>query len=97
LTIAESKPELEIEVRHRGFDFSTTQRRARLTADQVVHVEECRAAMVMEGGINRDTHCDSRGLPHQKLQRIATMVALLLAYLLAAGHTRAQTGKPSAN
>jgi CubicO group peptidase (beta-lactamase class C family) len=46
--------------------------------------------------MNRDTYCDSRGLRHQKLQQIATAVALLFAYLLAAGRTPAQTGKPSA-
>jgi CubicO group peptidase (beta-lactamase class C family) len=46
--------------------------------------------------MNRDTHCDSSGVRHQKLQQIATKGALLFAYLLAAGRTSAQTGKPSA-
>jgi serine beta-lactamase-like protein LACTB, mitochondrial len=46
--------------------------------------------------MNRDTHCDSSGLRHQRLQQIATNGALLFAYLLAAGSTSAQTGKPSA-
>src|SRR5271167_4623995 len=50
----------------------------------------------MEGGMNRDTHCDSSGRRHQKLQLIATTVALLFAYLLAAERTPSQTGKPSA-